>query len=141
MAQIISLSSKEVAEMLGKRHDNFMRDIKKYIEALGERAPKYFVESFYKDGHGKDRPCFNISLDGCELIAGRMIGEKSTEFREKYLHIFQLDGETKHEIKQNKEEQVEKSYNVKEVAKLLGMSERAVYRNIEKGKISTIQKQ
>ena len=136
MAQVISISSKEVAEMLGKRHDNFKRDIKKYIETLGDTAPDHFVESFYKDSLGKESPCYNITLAGCNLIAGRMIGEKGTEFREKYLHIFQTDGETKPET-----EEQEKSYSVKETAKILGMSERAVYRNIEKGKIATIQRE
>ena len=50
-----TISSKEVAEMLGKRHDNFMRDVRKYIASLGEEAPKHFVEGFYKDNKGKDR--------------------------------------------------------------------------------------
>lgn len=111
-----------------------MREIKKYIANLGEESTKYFVESLYKDAYEKERFCYNVTLAGCELIAGRMIGGKSSEFREKYLHIFQLDGETKAETK-------EKSYSVKEVAKILGISERAVYRNIERGKIATIQRE
>ena len=83
-----TISSKEVAEMLGKRHDNFMRDIRKYITTLGEDAPKYFVEGTYKDGLNKVRAGYDITLAGCELIAGRIIGEKSTAFKEKYLEAF-----------------------------------------------------
>lgn len=29
-----TISSRDVADMLGKRHDNFMRDLKKYINSL-----------------------------------------------------------------------------------------------------------
>lgn len=132
MAQVISLSSKEVSEMLGKRHDNFMRDIKKYIVTLEETAPQYFVESFYKDGLGKERPCFNITLAGCELIAGRMIGEKRTAFTEKYLKVFQPEEAPTAQ---------EKDYTVKEVAKILGINDRTVYRHISRGKLATIQKE
>lgn len=124
-----TVSSKEVSEMLGKRHDNFMRDIRKYISTLGDEAPKYFVDGSYKDGLGKTRSGYEVTLAGCELIAGRMIGEKSTVFKQKYLQIFQP------------EEAGEKDYSVKEVAKILGISERTVYRNIESGKIATIQKE
>ena len=45
-----TLDSKAVAEMLGKRHDNFMRDVRKYVATLGEAAPEYFIEGTYKDG-------------------------------------------------------------------------------------------
>ena len=124
-----TVSSKEVSEMFGKRHDNFMRDIRKYISTLGDEAHKYFIEGSYKDGIGKTRSGYEITLAGCGLIAGRMIGEKGTAFKQKYLQIFYP------------EEVGEKDYSVKEVAKILGISERTVYRNIESGKIATIQKE
>lgn len=38
----MTITSKEVAEMLGKRHDNLLRAIRKYITQLGDEAPKYF---------------------------------------------------------------------------------------------------
>ena len=121
-----TISSKEVAEMLGKRHDNFMRDIRKYIDMLDEEATKYFVEGSYKDGLGKARAGYEVTLAGCELIAGRMIGEKSRAFREKIYKIFDKPAEPTPEPET-------KRYSVQEVAELLGMSERSVYRNIDKG--------
>lgn len=36
----MTITSKEVAEMLGKRHDNLLRAIRKYITQLGDEAPK-----------------------------------------------------------------------------------------------------
>lgn len=40
----MTITSKEVAEMLGKRHDNLLRAIRKYITQLGDEAPKYFSD-------------------------------------------------------------------------------------------------
>lgn len=69
-----TLSSKAVAEMLGKRHDNFMRNLRSYAATLGESASEYLIESTYKDGKGKVRAGYEITLKGCDLIAGRIIG-------------------------------------------------------------------
>ena len=130
-----TISSKEVAEMLGKRHDNFMRDIRKYINTLGEEAPKYFVEGSYKDGLNEVRAGYEITLAGCELIAGRMIGEKSTAFKEKYLEVFGAP------VEEPAVEPVSTDLTVEEVAKRLGCSERNVYRMIKAGKLEAIQKE
>lgn len=130
-----TISSKEVAEMLGKRHDNFMRDIRKYINTLGEEAPKYFVEGSYKDGLNKVRAGYEITLAGCELIDGRMIGEKSTAFKEKYLEVFGAP------VEEPAVEPVSTDLTVEEVAKRLGCSERNVYRMIKAGKLEAIQKE
>ena len=46
----MTITSKEVAEMLGKRHDNLLRAIRKYITQLGGEAPKYFSEDPDKGG-------------------------------------------------------------------------------------------
>lgn len=133
-----TISSKEVAEMLGKRHDNFMRDIRKYINTLGEDAPKYFVEGSYKDGLNKVRAGYDITLAGCDLIAGRIIGEKSTAFKEKYLEAF---GAPKKEWAEPVMDPVSTDLTVEEVAKRIGCSERNVYRMIKGGKLEAIQKE
>lgn len=125
-----TISSKEVAEVLGKRHDNFMRDVRKYIATLGEEAPDYFVEGSYKDGLGKDRAGYEITLAGCELIAGRMLGKKGRKFREHIVKIF-------HEVKAP----VSTDLTIEAVAKRLGCTERNVYRNIQNGKLQAIQKE
>lgn len=125
------LSSKEVAEILGKRHDNFMRDIRKYIATLGEEAPKYFTEGTYKDGLGKARACYDITLAGCELISGRMIGDKGKALRELIVKSFY----------KAEQEPESTDLTVEEVAKILGCSERNVYRIIKNGTLKSIQKE
>lgn len=128
-----TLSSKAVAEMLGKRHDNFMRDLRKYVATLGEEANEYFIEGTYKDTLGKSRAGYDITLKGCELIAGRMIGVKSEAFKEKYKGIFS-------ECDEPVESSTEiKGYSTEEVASKLGCSRRTVQRMIQRGDLTTTQ--
>jgi Rha family phage regulatory protein len=121
-----AISSKEVAEMLGKRHDNLLRDIRKYVGSLGDSAVEYFYEGSYTDNLNKSRSCFMCTLKGCELMANRMIGEKSTKFKEDYSSKFEEEQEQDPEVTE---------YPVEEVAKLLGVSERSIYNWIQKGKL------
>ena len=60
----MTITSKEVAEMLGKRHDNLLRAIRKYITQLGDEAPKYFSEDPDKGGR-----LYHITKAGCDLMA------------------------------------------------------------------------
>lgn len=93
------LNSREVAEMVGKRHDHLIRDIKKYIEEMaapnlgeGEKfkiePSDFFRESTYKDINNQNRPCYDVTKKGCEFIAHKLTGIKGTEFTAKYINRF-----------------------------------------------------
>lgn len=124
-----SFSSKDVAEVLGKRHDNLLRAIRKYCEALGEDAPKHFIP----EGEGR-KATYKVTYLGCELLAGRMIGQAGEEFKLWYRGIL---GEPVEEPK----EPEEKLYTVAEAVDILGMSERSVYRNIQIGKLDAVERE
>lgn len=86
-----SLTSMEVAEMVGKSHDKLLRDIRTYVEQLslskiGESD--FFTESTYKNERGKEYPCYNVTKKGCEFIANKLTGIKGTEFTAKYINRF-----------------------------------------------------
>lgn len=86
-----TISSLEVARMVGRAHKEVLRDIRNIIEQLGgERkiAPTYFIESEYLDVQGKTQPCFNLTKKGCELFGTRMTGAKGTQFAVKYIERF-----------------------------------------------------
>lgn len=122
------LCSKDVAEMLGKRHDNLLREIRKYITKLGEEATDYFVA----EGTGK-RITYKVTLAGCELLGARLIGEAGREFKSWYLSA--LGGTSEEPVKEVIE------YTVQEVAEMLGISERSIYRNIQSGKLESYDKE
>lgn len=72
--------SREVAEMIDKRHDNLIRDISLYIKVIEEssklRSQDFFIESTYKNSQNKTQPCYLLTKQGCEMVANKMTGEK-----------------------------------------------------------------
>lgn len=129
-------SSKDIAEVLEKRHDNLLRAIRKYCETLGEDAPKYFIP----EGEGR-KSSFNVTIKGCELLAGRMIGKAGDEFRLWYQQVLPKEDPAEESKKEFEEPELDPVYTVQEVAEALGMSERAVYRNIQQGKLEAVEKE
>ena len=86
-----TISSIEVAEMVGKAHNKLMRDIRDYIEQLAQSKighGEFFQESSYKDANNQTRPCYNVTKKGCEFIAHKLTGVKGTEFTAKYIDRF-----------------------------------------------------
>lgn len=58
-----TLTSLEVAEMIGKRHDNLIADIREYLKEfslLNFQERDYFQESTYRN-RGKEYPCYKIT--------------------------------------------------------------------------------
>lgn len=86
-----TITSVEVAEMVGKSHNKLLRDIRGYIDQLGQSKvghSDFFTESAYHSDQNKDLPCYRVTMKGCEFIAHKMIGVKGTEFTAKYINKF-----------------------------------------------------
>lgn len=86
-----TISSVEVAEMVGKAHNKLMRDIREYIDQLAQSNlghDEFFNESTYVDNNNRTRPCYQITKKGCEFIAHKLTGVKGTEFTAKYIDRF-----------------------------------------------------
>ena len=86
------IDSREVAEMVGKRHDRLIRDIKGYIEVL-EENPKlgtrnFFEESTYITNQNKIQPCYLLTKKGCDMVANKMTGSKGVMFTAMYVDAF-----------------------------------------------------
>lgn len=86
-----TISSLEVAEMVGRSHNDVLKDIRRIISHLAEgesSLSKYFIESTYKDSTGRKLPCFSLTKKGCELYSTRMTGAKGTQFAVAYIERF-----------------------------------------------------
>ena len=85
------LDSREVAEMVGKEHKNLMRDVRSYIEKLGQlkiEPSQFFREKTYQNSQNKTMPRYVITKKGCEFIAHKLTGIKGTEFTARYINRF-----------------------------------------------------
>jgi Rha family phage regulatory protein len=87
------IDSREVAEAIGKRHHNLLRDIKEYIKVMRKGAIKidcsdFFLESSYQSAQNKEMFCFLLSKMGCELVASKLTGEKGVLFSVAYVMAY-----------------------------------------------------
>lgn len=99
--RVLTIDSREVAEMVGKRHDHLLRDIEiyaRYIEnssnpKVGE-VENFFIKSTYLDSKGETRPNYQVTKKGCEFIAHKLTGQKGTVFTATYINRFHEMEET-----------------------------------------------
>lgn len=98
------VDSRQVAEMIGKRHDHLLRDIQGYCDIIeknglpknGESAgqPKFgpsdfFIPSTYINSQNKEQPCYLLTKKGCDMVANKMTGEKGVLFTAAYVTAFE----------------------------------------------------
>ncbi len=93
------IDSREVAEMVGKKHTDLIRDIKRYkdqISEINQEEPKrkiafsdFFIASSYNvEGQSRSYPCYLVTKKGCEFIAHKLTGVKGTKFTATYINRF-----------------------------------------------------
>lgn len=86
------MDSRDVAKMIGKRHTELIRDIRRYISVLETdaklRPSDFFVESSYLGGNGQDRVSYLLTKQGCEFVANKLTGKKGTIFTATYVSLF-----------------------------------------------------
>ena len=83
------ISSREVAEMMGKEHKHILEKIDKLngdLLSLTFGSDKYWVKSSYKDSTGRTLREYQVTELGCELIAHKTIGKDGTAFTVKYMY-------------------------------------------------------
>jgi Rha family phage regulatory protein len=88
------IDSREVADAIGKRHHDLLRDIGKYLKYMEKVTESkiafsdFFIESTYLDSTGRTLPCYLISKRGAEVIANKLTGEKGVLFTFAYVAKF-----------------------------------------------------
>jgi Rha family phage regulatory protein len=86
-----TISSVEVADMVGKDHNMLLRDIRRYANQLGQSKiaqSDFFQESTYMNSQNREMPCYNVTKKGCEFIGNKLTGIKGAEFTAKYINRF-----------------------------------------------------
>ncbi|MEG1313147.1 MAG: Rha family transcriptional regulator, partial [Bacilli bacterium] len=83
--------SREVALKIGREHSKLLRDIRGYAEYLSEAKfglADFFIEGTYLDEQRKSRPCYQLTKQGCEMVANKMTGKKGVLFTATYVQAF-----------------------------------------------------
>jgi len=85
-----TITSNEVAEMVGRDHNEVLKDVRRISGQLGEgNLPQsYFIESTYTNAQNREMPNYLLTKKGCELYSTRMTGEKGTQFAVAYIERF-----------------------------------------------------
>lgn len=87
------VDSREVAKMIGKRHDHLLRDIEGYVAVLSQTptlgADQFFIDSTYEAGTGKSYKHFLLTRKGCDMVANKMNGAKGVLFTAHYVSRFE----------------------------------------------------
>ena len=86
-----TITSMEVAKMVGKEHSKLLRDIRNYVVQLGEAKigfTDFFKEATYTTEQNKILPCFQVTKKGCEFIAHKCTGQKGVVFTARYINKF-----------------------------------------------------
>lgn len=98
---VATITSMEVADMVEKKHDVLLRDIRRYSKQISETNENdnerglnkidesdFWNESTYQNSQNKTMPCYNVTKMGCEFIAHKMTGTKGTIFTALYVKRF-----------------------------------------------------
>ncbi|MCI8338154.1 MAG: Rha family transcriptional regulator [Lachnospiraceae bacterium] len=87
--EVTVVTSLDIAETFGKRHDNVLKDIR-VLECSREFRLLNFEESFYMNAQNKRQPMYYITRDGFALLAMGYTGEKAMKFKESYIRQFNV---------------------------------------------------
>ena len=65
-ADVQKMTSREIAELTGKRHDHVMTDIRKMLNELGLTSTEFSED--LPDSYGRMQPCFNLPRRECMIL-------------------------------------------------------------------------
>lgn len=113
--EVNAIDSREVAEMMEKKHGAVMRmingskdgkdiGIKPVLLKANFVLSEYFIESSYKDGSGKENKCYLVTKMGCEMLGNKLQGEKGILFTASYVRRFNEMIEQNKQLKSDNKE-------------------------------------
>lgn len=79
--------SREIAKLIGRRHNNLLRDIRNLIkryEDSGLDASELFVEGTYVTADNRSVTKYNITREGLNLLLTRLTGDSFVKVVDKY---------------------------------------------------------
>lgn len=112
---VLTVSSREVAEDFGKRHTHVLDNIKSLIENIdsAENSAQYFWESTYKDSSGKTNKEYLLTRDGFSLLVMGFSGVEAMRWKLNYIKAFnEMEKELKRLYEERKKWEIERAKGV-----------------------------
>jgi len=82
------VSSRDIARVFEKRHDNVLRDINSIAASDTEWGLLNFEEMPYSDSYGRKQDEYGITRDGLTLLVMGYTGDKAMQFKKAYIAAF-----------------------------------------------------
>lgn len=87
--EVTVVTSLDVAETFGKRHDHVIRDIENLLLGIPKNGEGYFYKGDYTNEQNKQKyPMYYMNRDGFTLLAMGYTGEKAMQFKLAYINQF-----------------------------------------------------
>ena len=83
----IMVSSRNVARIWNKRHNDVLRSIRT-AECSSEFRVRNFAQSSYKNAQGKSQPEYFMTKDGFTFLVMGFTGKLAAKFKEAYINAF-----------------------------------------------------
>lgn len=81
-------SSKQIADNFEKRHDNIVRDIKKYLNQGVLEIEEMFFETETQDSYGRKQRHYLVNRDGFSLLVMGFTGSDALRWKLDYINAF-----------------------------------------------------
>ena len=110
--EVLTTTSKKVAEVFGKEHKRVLQDIRE-LDCSSEFSRHNFVPSDYVDERGKTQPCVIMTRDGFVFLVMGYTGEKASRFKEEYINAFNdMEAELKRIYNERQQWEIERAKGV-----------------------------
>lgn len=114
--EILTTTSRQVADKFGKRHDHILRDIEQIIHSMGhpQNWGNLFIETTYIHEQNKQKyKEYEITRDGFSLLAMGFTGEKALKWKLDYIKAFnEMEKELARIYEERKQWEIERAKGI-----------------------------
>ena len=111
--EILTTTSRKVAEVFGKEHFNVLRDVENLGCSNSFRKLNFEVSEYKVHGNNKTYKEYVMTRDGFTLLVMGYTGEKAMQFKEAYIHAFnEMEKELKRLYAERQQWEIERAKGI-----------------------------
>lgn len=111
--EVLTTTSRDVAEVFGKEHKNVLRDIETLQCSENFRKLNFELSEYKVDGNNKTYHEYIMTRDGFTLLVMGYTGEKAMQFKEAYIKAFnEMEKELKRLYAERQQWEIERAKGV-----------------------------